>query len=147
MSQENVELVHRAFDAFNRRDWGAFLELLDADVRAVPLLAAIEGEGDYLGKDGVRRWWKNVLDVFPDFTMEAVEVRDLGNMTLAVVRTRGHGMGSETPVEMVIWNVAAWRDKKLVRWSSHGSRAGYWADDVAGERGDRGQGLRSLESS
>ena len=30
MSQENVELAQQAFDAFNRRDMGAFLALRDA---------------------------------------------------------------------------------------------------------------------
>jgi ketosteroid isomerase-like protein len=32
MSQENVDLAHRAYEAFNRRDWGAFLALMDRDV-------------------------------------------------------------------------------------------------------------------
>ena len=32
MSQENVELTHRAFDAFNRRDLDASLALTDDDV-------------------------------------------------------------------------------------------------------------------
>ena len=36
MSQENVEIVRRVFDAFNRRDIPAFLELLDPDVEWVP---------------------------------------------------------------------------------------------------------------
>ena len=42
MSQENVELTYRAYDAFNRRDSAAFLELMDAEVEALPRLAAIE---------------------------------------------------------------------------------------------------------
>ena len=29
MSQENVELAYRAYDAFNRRDWDALLTLMD----------------------------------------------------------------------------------------------------------------------
>jgi hypothetical protein len=32
MSEENVELAHRAFDAFNRRDFDAFLTFMDADL-------------------------------------------------------------------------------------------------------------------
>jgi ketosteroid isomerase-like protein len=32
MSQENVELVHRVFDAFNRRDLDAMLALIDDDM-------------------------------------------------------------------------------------------------------------------
>ena len=40
MSQENVELTHRAYDAFNQRDMGAFLALMDRDVQAESRLAA-----------------------------------------------------------------------------------------------------------
>ena len=50
MSQENVELSHQANEAVNRRDLGALLELMDADVEAVPILTGMEG--DYHGQ----RW-------------------------------------------------------------------------------------------
>jgi ketosteroid isomerase-like protein len=43
MSQENVELALRAYDAFNRRDWDAFVALMDEDVEIVTRIAAIEG--------------------------------------------------------------------------------------------------------
>lgn len=116
MARENVELYRRALDAFNRRDLKALLALMHADVQAVTYLVAIEG--DYLGHDGMRRWWKNLLDVFPDFTIEVVDVRDLGDMTVAHVRYRGHGAGSDTPFEMTLCQVAEWRDGKVVWWGS-----------------------------
>ena len=59
MSQENVELAQQAFDDFNRRDMGAFLALMDADVEAVSRLVAMEG--GYHGHDGIRHWWQNLL--------------------------------------------------------------------------------------
>ena len=43
MSQENVELIHRSVDAFNRRDLDAYLALMDEDVEAIPRVAAMEG--------------------------------------------------------------------------------------------------------
>jgi ketosteroid isomerase-like protein len=57
MSQENVELTYRTFDALNRRDLDAYLALTDEDVEFVPRTSAIEGESVYRGHDGVRRWW------------------------------------------------------------------------------------------
>ena len=63
MSQENVRLSHRAFDAVNRHDLGAFLTLMAADVEAVSLLVPMEGS--YHGHDGIRRWWGSMHDVFP----------------------------------------------------------------------------------
>jgi ketosteroid isomerase-like protein len=114
MSRENVDLGRRAYDAFNRRDWNAFLALTDADVHHVPLAAAIDG--DYLGHDGMRSWFTSLLDAFPDFTIEVVDVRDLGDLTLANLRTRGHGAGGGAPFDMAVWQVAEWRDGKFV-WS------------------------------
>jgi ketosteroid isomerase-like protein len=67
MSQENVELTYRAFDAFNRRDLDTFLTLMDDDVEVVS--RAVSMEGGYHGHDGFRRFWKNLLDVFTDFTV------------------------------------------------------------------------------
>ena len=114
MSQENVELAQQAFDAFNRRDLGAFLALMDADVEAGSRLVAMEG--GYHGHDGIRQWWRNLLDAIPDYTLETVEARDLGDLTLTMLRTRGHGADSDTPVEDTVWVVVDWRDKKVVRW-------------------------------
>ena len=114
MSQENVELAQQAFDAFNRRDMGAFLALMDADVEAVSRLVAMEGS--YHGHDGIRHWWQNLVDAFPDYTLETVEARELGNLTLATLRSRGHGADSDTPFVDTLWVVVHWRDKKAVRW-------------------------------
>ena len=114
MSQENGELAQQAFDAFNRRDLGAFLALMDADVEAGSRLVAMEG--GYHGHDGIRQWWQNLLDAIPDYTLETVEARDLGHLTLTTLRTRGHGADSDTPVEDTVWVVVDWRDKKVVRW-------------------------------
>lgn len=55
--------------------------------------------------------------------MEAVEVRDVGNATVAKLRNRGRGTGSDTPVEITLWNVAEWRDEQVVWWSSFDTEA------------------------
>ena len=115
MSRENVQLAYRAIDAFNRRDLDALLALMDDDVVAVARAAAMEG-GQYHGHDGIRRWWREQLDVFPDFMVEVREVRDHGDVTVAVLHNRAHGAGSETPAEETIWSVVRWRRGKVV-WS------------------------------
>jgi len=116
-----VALYHQVFDAFNRRDLGAYLELMDADVEAVPLRVAMVG--DYHGHAGIRRWWENLLDVFPDFAVEVVEVRDLGDLTLAALRFGGHGAGSATPFEQAVWQLGEWREGKVVWWRAYGTEA------------------------
>jgi hypothetical protein len=121
MSRENVELTYQAIDAFNRRDLDAVLTLIDADVEFGSLLAGIEGR--YRGDDGIRRWWENVVAVFPDFSVELVEVRDIGEFVVAAVRFCAHGAGSDAPVEQMQWHVARWRDKKTFWWKVYDTRA------------------------
>ena len=117
MSQENVELYRRAAEAVTDGDLDGFLALMDADVEAAPRLAPMEG--GYHGHDGMRRWWESMHDAFPDFRVEVVEVRDLGDVTLAEVRGRGRGAASDTPVEQRSWHVVEWRDRKFVRWRAY----------------------------
>jgi ketosteroid isomerase-like protein len=121
MSQENVDLTHQAYDAVNRRDLGALLRLMDADVEAVPALVRMEG--DYHGRAGIRRWWENLLDVFPDFVIEVGEVRDLGDLALGTLRIRGHGADSEAPFDAPLWLAARWRHGRCVWWASYGTEA------------------------
>jgi hypothetical protein len=108
MSRENVELAHQAYEALNRRHLGAFLALIDADAEALPRVVAIEG--GYHGRDGVRRWWEHLVDFLPYIVIETVAVRDLGDLTLGAVRIRGHGAGSDTPLDEALWTAAEWRD-------------------------------------
>ena len=63
MSQENVDLTYRAYDAFNRRDLDAYLALMDDDVEIIPRADLMEGT--FHGHDGIRRWWENLFGVFP----------------------------------------------------------------------------------
>jgi ketosteroid isomerase-like protein len=116
-----VELALQSFDAFNRRDLGTALALVDDDVEIVA--GGIVMEGEYRGRAGIRRWWENVLAVIPDLTVEVVEMRDLGDLTLGAGRVRGHGAGSDTPFDETSWGVAEWRDGKCVWWGNYATEA------------------------
>ena len=116
MSQENVELQHRLTDAFNRRDLDAHLALMDDDVENVPRAELMEGT--FRGHDGIRSWWENLFGVFPDFAIEVVEVRDLGDVTLAAVHQSGRGASSGLASDDTVWHVARWRHGKCVWWAS-----------------------------
>ena len=121
---------NQAVDAFNRGDLGAVLALTDPDVEIASRLAVIEG--GYHGHDGVRRWWQDLYGVFPDWNVEVVEMRERGDLTLATLRTSGHGVGSEVPVEQDLWQVTRWRDKKILRLAFYDTEAeAYAAADLS----------------
>jgi ketosteroid isomerase-like protein len=121
MSQENVELTRRAFQALDDRDLDALLAILDDDVEAVPILAGMEG--GYHGHDGVRRWWAALLGTFPDFHAEIVEVHDHGDVTVATLHFRGHGAESNTPLDATAWQVAQFRNGRCIGWRVYMSKA------------------------
>jgi len=123
MSQENVEIVRRAHDAFNRRDLDAYLALHDPDEEFTPYERAIEGLGPYRGHDDVRRWWEEALEVLPDLKVELNEVRDLGDLTLVRGCLRGQGAGSGASFERTYWGLFRCRDKRIVWWHAFQSEA------------------------
>ena len=64
-----------------------------------------------------------MFDVFPDYTMEVVEVRDLGDLTFATFHARGHGAGSATPTDQATWMMVRWRRGKCVWLRTFDTRA------------------------
>jgi hypothetical protein len=112
VSKEHVELAQQAYDAFNRRDLGSLLALMDADADLVPQLAAVEGA--YHGHGGIRRWWQTLLDAWPDYSAEVVEVRDLQTATLVKVQIGGHSADGGIPVSEASWHVWRWRGEKAI---------------------------------
>jgi ketosteroid isomerase-like protein len=114
MSEENVELARSSYEAFNQRDQEAFLALMDETVEAGSRLAAVEGV--YRGHEGIRRWWSDLIGVFPDYRLEIQEVRDLGEITLTHFTASALGIEDRMPFIDPAWLVARWRDGKCVWW-------------------------------
>jgi len=121
MSQENVELAYRAYDAFNRRDWDALLTLMDDEIEIESRLVGMEGA--YHGHQGLRRWWTDFLGAFPDYTVEVEELRDLGDMTLGHIRGWGHSAGSDTPIIDPFWQPSRWLHGRCVWWRNCSTEA------------------------
>jgi ketosteroid isomerase-like protein len=111
MSEENVQLARRAYEAFNRRDLDAFLVSVDEQVEMESRLVAIEG--GYHGHQGIRRWWEDFLGAFPDYEIELEEIRDLGDVTLSHFKGWGHSEGG-IPLIDPVWQPMRWRSGKVV---------------------------------
>ena len=158
MSQENVELTRRAFDALDRRDLDEFVAFHDPSCEIKPLLAAVAG--DYHGCAGVREWLDDLFGAFPDFTIPPRRC-SRGWRPDTWPRTRisahgAHGMDSAVPmIDQLSWSAV--RDPITAEvilvghlpYRARGprSRGAAGVGDVAGERGDRGEALeRVLES-
>jgi ketosteroid isomerase-like protein len=122
-AQQNVELVHRAYDAFNRRDLDAFLEFFDPEVELTARFMELEGSPYYRGHDGIREWWRRLLGIFPDFRAELLEVRDFGDRVIAPVRVRGHGAEGGVPIDETLWQAIKLRDGRATWWRNFATEA------------------------
>jgi ketosteroid isomerase-like protein len=110
MSQENVELVRRVNNAFNRGDFEAWLANADPDVR---IRSSFTGQ-EYHGLEGAREWWREVRGAFSDFQIEHEELRDVGDFVLVRAAIRGHGTDSSAPFDTTAWMVMEFRKGKCV---------------------------------
>ena len=123
MSQENVDGYLESVEAFNRRDLDAFLAFMDPEMEFVVRLMEMEGRPYLRGHDGVREWWRGMLAVFPDFKVDVLEARDLGDSVIATVRMRGHSGNSDVPFNETVWQAIKVRDGKCTWWQTFRSEA------------------------
>jgi ketosteroid isomerase-like protein len=96
MSQENVEIVRRAFEAYGREDFYGALRYYDPEVEWETTGAFIE-PATYRGHDGVRRYLGSMDEEFEDLTIEPEELIDAGGQVISTVRISGRGKGSGRP--------------------------------------------------
>jgi hypothetical protein len=122
MSQENVEIVQRAVDAYNRRDLAALI----ADVADDAVWVEDQrypGAETFYGPSGVersiRKWW----DAFGESVMEVEELIDLGDRVVAVGQVRQRGHESDVVLTGPFGGVYEFRGNKVVRVQVLGSRA------------------------
>jgi ketosteroid isomerase-like protein len=118
MSQENVELIHRAIEVFNEDPASdEALSLLDPEVaweENNPFYPGLEPV--YRGWEGYLRWLQQaVIEPFQEFEIITDRLEDLGDQVLASIRLRGTGRGSGVKVEMEIFQLVAIRDGRLSR--------------------------------
>jgi ketosteroid isomerase-like protein len=76
MSQENLDAFSRGTDAFNRRDFEAWLAELDPDVEwqsALPVLLTTGG-GVYRGHEGLREMLRELDEALDELTVEYSEM-------------------------------------------------------------------------
>jgi ketosteroid isomerase-like protein len=118
MSEQNVEIVRRAIEGFNRRD-------LDAALRDVASDATLDfshsrglDAGVYVGHDSIRRLWTSLIEGFELHTMVPEEF--ISHMDHVVVPITSHMTGrGGIELETKTATVVTLRDGKMVRWTMY----------------------------
>ncbi len=125
MSEENAEIVRRAYAALSRGDGGTVHDLaapefvVDFSRRQVdPFVLRGRDEALAFFLSASREPW----DDWP--VWEPQEVLDADDKVLALIRTAAQGKGSGVEVEAYVWNLWTFRDRKPVEFK-------YFGDDRA----------------
>jgi ketosteroid isomerase-like protein len=124
-SEENVELVREATEAFNRGDLDAWGACLGPDVvwesLSVPGFREV-----YRGRGEARTWIEEVLEPWNGAHTEIEQITALsdGRLLVGFVRT-ARGRASGTPVEMHDWSVLWFAEGLITR------RQVFWTRDEA----------------
>src|SRR6266568_7929693 len=113
MSQANVELAKRAFDAFNRRDVDAFIELTTADFEYYPSLVGAVERRSFSGREGMEQYFEDQRTAWEEFRALPHELRDLGDHVLILGRMEGRGKGSGVSIDAPFGAISDFRDGRV----------------------------------
>jgi uncharacterized protein len=122
VSQENIELMRRGYDAMLRRDIEALLSLLDPDVELHDRPEAPDARS-YRGHEGVLTALKVSLDAFEDFRLEPERFYDAGEKVVVLLRMVGTGNVSGVPVEEHIAHLWTIQDGRAIALQVYGDPA------------------------
>ena len=118
MSEENIEIVRRGVEAFNRGDVDAFA-FYDADFAPdfeyIPSGAVPGGADVARGPGGYKRFVRWLWDEFDDAHLEIHELIEAGDHVVASYVIEGRGKQSGAAASWHIWQVWTLRDGKVVR--------------------------------
>jgi ketosteroid isomerase-like protein len=113
MSQENVQIVRRAVDAFNAHDLEGWLSFYGPEFEFVDHGGAL-AEERASGTEAVRRLVEGWFDAFPDFRASVEEFIDAGDRVVSVTTWQGTGAASGLSYYQQAAEVMTVRDGKIV---------------------------------
>jgi ketosteroid isomerase-like protein len=114
MSQENVEVVQRAIDAFNRDGTEAALAWIAPDVAWHDLPDQPDAEIHH-GHPGFLAAFKQFFGDLDDYTVNVDELIDHGEQTVVCARVIGRGRGSKARFEQRVFGVWTVRNRLVAR--------------------------------
>jgi ketosteroid isomerase-like protein len=114
MSGENVEIVRRAYEALNNREFSRIDEFLDPEAE-IDISRNALNPGIYRGHSGFERMIRATDDVWGGFRSEVQEVVDVGDRVVVGVRSSATGGASGVTTKMDLFHLFTLRDRRIVQ--------------------------------
>jgi ketosteroid isomerase-like protein len=113
---EGSEFAAHIYAAINARDRGAIRALSSPDIVVGTTVEA------YRGPEALLEWMDEGDDAFDDFTIELLDVEELGGHVMASMRQRGRGKASGAEVDNHFTHVWTLRGGRAIRLESFARR-------------------------
>ena len=130
---ENVEVVRRGMEAFQRGDLEEFLAFLDPEVQVISP-AELPNPAHTTGRDGYLEWVGRWLDAWESFEVEPKQFEPVGDRHVLIdVVELAVGKGSGVAVDMPMTYMVEVEDGLATRLHLYADRAQALAAARAGE--------------
>jgi len=116
MSQENVEIVRRGFEAYNARDFPQLANLMTPDFVWDMSRVDAPTSARYAGLPELRGFVETWSESFASEDVVAEEVYDAGDQVVVIVRQAGRGRASGIEIEQrfaMVWSVHDGRASRM----------------------------------
>jgi len=121
MSEENVEIVRRLYQAMGQRDPETLAELAHRDAEWIPDRRV--GEGPIRGRENIIRFFTDRAEMFGELRTETERFWDKEDRVLVFLHVTGSGQASGAGFEIRIAHLWTLRDGVVVRGEGYGDRS------------------------
>jgi len=122
MSEENVNIARRGYEALRAGDLEAVLELLDSDVSVEVHTGRPDLPEVLHGHAGFLQNLRGLTEVFEDIEVEPEEFIDLDEHLVVPIHTAGHGRASGIRIENRVVHIWTIREGRATRFRVYGTR-------------------------
>jgi ketosteroid isomerase-like protein len=114
VSEQNLEIVQRGFDAFNESGVEGIVPMIDPEFEATTPPNLASEPDTYRGPDGIRRWFDSFVEVMDEIRWDAHRFQAVGDKVVVefTLRARGKTTGLDFGQDAVmVWTL---RDGKAL---------------------------------
>jgi ketosteroid isomerase-like protein len=109
------QTIHRAYEAWSRRDIEALLEVVHPDAVARPILGANIGTSVYRGREGLREWFHDLHQEWETFETTVTGIEERGHRAVLTVKVHARGRASGVVIDDELYHLVEIRDAMILR--------------------------------
>jgi ketosteroid isomerase-like protein len=113
MSEENVEIVRRYFEAYDREDIDGWKSLLAPEVEFRSVTADLMG-GSSVGREDVARGIIEFMGSFASYSLSPEAFHDAGDQVVVVLHRSARSARSSAPIEDRFAQLFSIRDGRII---------------------------------